>query len=94
VNRRNFRRGGKALGGDRGLRRVGGATGYRARNGDLVLSSFGPDVGKVPINPTLIVRNAINDALDPTKAPSKPKTFAQMTDEEKAEMRRLYEKKP
>jgi len=39
-------------------------------------------------------RAAVDEALDPTKAPSKPKTFAEMTEAERAEMRRLYERKP
>lgn len=37
---------------------------------------------------------AITNALDPTRAPGKVKTFAEMTPEEREEMRRLYEKKP
>jgi hypothetical protein len=51
------------------------------------------DAGKVPINPTYAIRNAIIEALDPSKAPSKPKSFATMTEEEKSAMRKLYEKK-
>jgi hypothetical protein len=31
---------------------------------------------------------------DPSKAPSKPKTWAEMTEAELEEMRRLYERKP
>lgn len=46
-------------------------------------------------DPARLISRSIRDALDPTKAPSKPKTFAQMSEAEKAEMRRLYEgKKP
>lgn len=45
------------------------------------------------LDPTTTVAYGIRDALDPTKASSKPKTFSAMTDEEKAEMRRLYEGK-
>jgi hypothetical protein len=36
----------------------------------------------------------VRDALDPTKAPSKPKAFSQMSDAEREEMRKLYERKP
>ena len=42
-------------------------------------------------SPTGRIGMAIAAALDPTRAPSKVKTFADMTDEEKEEMRRLYE---
>jgi hypothetical protein len=71
-----------------------GSMARRQSNGDLKISSLSPDAGAVPINPTYIIRNAINDALDPTKAPSKPKTFVTMTEQEKETMRKLYEKKP
>lgn len=43
-------------------------------------------------NPADAVSKAISDALDPTKAPSKPKTFSQMSEAEREEMRRLYER--
>ena len=37
------------------------------------------------------LRCSMADALDPTKAPGRVKTFAEMTEDERAEMRRLYE---
>lgn len=76
----------------RGRGKRGKTSGYRHRNGDLSLSAISDDAGYIN-DPTRIIRNQINDALDPTKAPSKPKTWAQMTESERAEMRRLYEGK-
>lgn len=43
-------------------------------------------------DPARLVARSIEDALDPAKAPSKPKTWAQMTESERSEMRRLYER--
>jgi hypothetical protein len=37
------------------------------------------------------LRGNMADALDPVKAPGKVKRFAEMTEDERAEMRRLYE---
>jgi hypothetical protein len=59
---------------------------------DIVLAATGPDAGRGASDPTNILRRSIQEALDPTKAPSKPKTFAEMTESERAEMRRLYAK--
>lgn len=53
--------------------------------------------GPIQLDPITAIRRAYARAIappDPTAAPSKPKTWADMTEEEKAEMRRLYEKKP
>lgn len=43
-------------------------------------------------NPTHMIASAISEALDPTRASGKVKAFKDMTPEEQAEMRRLYEK--
>ena len=43
-------------------------------------------------DPARAIGKAINDALDPVKAPSKVRTLADMTLEERAEMERLYSK--
>ena len=43
-------------------------------------------------NPVEGIAKSIRDALDPVKAPGKVKTFAEMTPEEQAEMKRLYER--
>ena len=45
------------------------------------------------LDPARVLAFGIRDALDPSKAPSKLKTFADMTESERAEMRRLYEGK-
>lgn len=48
------------------------------------------------LHPITSVRRAYAAAVappDPAKTPSKPKTWADMTEAEREEMRRLYEKK-
>lgn len=41
-------------------------------------------------NPLHGIAKAISDALDPTRAPSKGRSFKDMTDEERAAMKKLY----
>lgn len=91
MSRRNYGKGAYRAGG-RGQYAPGGAFVQRVVGGDVLVSSPNLDVG-LNSDPHRFIRARINEALDPTKAPSKPKTFAEMTDEEKAEMRRLYERK-
>ena len=55
---------------------------------------------KVVVNPVLPARaypmswprGTLKEALDPARAPSKGRTFADMNEEERAQMRALYEK--
>lgn len=58
----------------------------------ILLSVSGVDAGIIPRDPSRFIGKQIRDALDPTKAPSKPKTFAEMSDAEREEMCRLYER--
>lgn len=57
-----------------------------------LLSTVGQDAGYSGDDPTTVLRKQIRDALDPSKAPSKPKTFAQMSEAEREEMRMFYER--
>jgi len=50
--------------------------------------------GSLSRSPTLGIAKSIRDALDPNKVPKKVETFAEMSDEKKAEMMKLYGKKP
>jgi hypothetical protein len=77
----------------RGQHVSSGMTSFR-RGGEVSLSITGFDAGTIPRDPSRVIGKQIRDALDPTKAPSKPKTFAEMTEAERQEMRKLYEKKP
>jgi hypothetical protein len=44
-------------------------------------------------SPSVGIAMALRDALDPRTAPKAVKTFADMSESERAEMRRLYERK-
>ena len=44
-------------------------------------------------NPAETIGRAIAEALDPVRAPGKVKSFADMTEAEREEMRRRYERK-
>jgi hypothetical protein len=46
-----------------------------------------------PLAQARAIGGCIADALDPVKAPSKARALAEMSPEEQAEMRRLYERK-
>lgn len=57
----------------------------------------GDKAGGFHSHPVAAIRRAYAEAVkspDPTTAPSKAKTWAEMTETEREEMRRLYEKKP
>lgn len=76
--------------GKRSPRRIG-------RNGTVVTShgdgsaSVGlSQNGRFSRSPSLAIAKAIRDALNPTKQPSRVRTLADMTPEEREEMRRLY----
>lgn len=60
------------------------------RGGDSAGSSLAVD----PASFARFLGKQITDALDPTQAPSKVRSFKDMTPEERETMRRLYERKP
>ncbi len=71
------------------------------RTGEVDPGSSHAEIGKLGFlvagtwksDPSAQVGKAIQDALDPTKAPSKVQTLATMSDEKRAEMERLYGRK-
>ena len=77
----------------RGLRQAGNSIGFvqSGSKGDPSLLRSAANTMK---HPAQRLGEAITAALDPARAPGKVKTFAEMTPEEREEMRRLYEKKP
>lgn len=93
MSRRNYNRGAYRRANERRHAGTGGSLHVQGRT--ALLSSVGADAGRSCDDPTNMLRRQLRDALDPSKATSKPKTFADMTEAEKAEMRRLYAgKKP
>jgi hypothetical protein len=93
-------------GAPRGRRKVGVPPGPGARIGSVVavdvagatrtthkrMATISSNSG-VFYNPVVRIGQAISDALDPVKAPSRGRSFADMTPEEREEMRKRYEKK-
>jgi hypothetical protein len=73
----------------------GEGTGPVNGNGRKRMATIGSvaSPGSVDRSPALGISRAIRDALDPNKAPKKVETFAEMSDEKKAEMLQLYGKK-
>ena len=71
----------RATRGPRGTRR------YR-----FAVVGFHPSIRSLDRSPSGGIAKAIRDALDPTKAPSKGRTLADMTDEEKAIIEAKYGK--
>lgn len=97
MSRRNYGRRESSRAGNRGSwfsTSTGGAGGsaFRARNGDLVLSTTDIGTGSVG-DPARIIAKQISAALDPAKAPGKVRRLADMTPEERAELERLYGRK-
>lgn len=91
MSRRNY--GGKSLRHAAGaLATRGTAVGVTVRDRDGSVR-FGLVNTPNLLDPATTIAYGIRDALDPSKASGKPKTFSEMNDEEKAEMRRLYEGK-
>ncbi len=62
------------------------------RDGKTALFSV-PTDGATVGNPCAILGKHITEALDPTRAPSRARTLADMSKEEREEMARLYTKK-
>lgn len=76
----------------------GNAVGFRSRRTSRVSATGGGDrAAQFGLTPVAAIRKAYAVAvglLDPMTVSSKPRTFADMTDAERTEMRKLYEKKP
>jgi len=69
----------------------GEGTGKAVGGGRVRMATFGG--GNYGSDPAVGIGKAISDALDPNKVPKKVETFAEMSEEKKAEMVRLYGKK-
>lgn len=69
---------------------VGGITTPTRANSEGVAVSQARHSGYDAGSPALAIGAAIRAALDPARAPKPVKSLATMTDEERAEMQRLY----
>jgi len=67
---------------------------HHGRGHDRVATLQFQTNGRVNNIPSHQIGRAISDALDPRMAPSKCRSFSDMSEEEREKMRRLYERKP
>lgn len=67
-------------------------TGERRKRMATVATTLGDSSQKTSSSPAFGIAKAITEALDPNNAPRPVKSFATMTEAEREEMRRLYNK--